>query len=101
MNRQQKYTVILEKGASSYGAYVPDLPGCVAVGETKEEAIALIQEAIELHLEDLIETDHRTTENHQNSEINGWLVAAIIVMIVFTFSGIGFMVARPLLNSDQ
>lgn len=46
MNRQQQYTVILEKGASSYGAYVPDLLGCVAVGETKEEAIALIQEAI-------------------------------------------------------
>ena len=46
MNRQQQYTVILEKRASSYGAYVPDLLGCVAVGETKEEAIALIQEAI-------------------------------------------------------
>lgn len=56
MNKQKKYTVILEKGASSFDTYVPDLPGCVAVGETKEETIALIQEAIELHLEDLVET---------------------------------------------
>lgn len=46
-----KYAVILEKGKTSYGAYVPDLPGCVAVGETKDEALHLIQEAIELHLE--------------------------------------------------
>ncbi len=69
MNRQQKYTVILEKGASSYGAYVPDLPGCVAVGETKEEAIALIQEAIELHLEDLIETDQNIPEPCSSSEV--------------------------------
>ena len=34
-----KYTVIIEKGDSSYGAFVPDLPGCIAVGETKKEAI--------------------------------------------------------------
>ena len=50
-----RYMVILEKGATSYGAYVPDLPGCVAVGETKDEAIRLIQEAIEFHLEGLQE----------------------------------------------
>ena len=46
-----QYTVIFEKGESSYGAYVPDLPGCVAVGETPEEVKALIQEAIEFHVE--------------------------------------------------
>jgi predicted RNase H-like HicB family nuclease len=34
------YTVIVEKGQTSFGAYVPDLPGCVAVGETKEEALS-------------------------------------------------------------
>jgi len=39
----------------SYGAYVPDLPGCVAVGETREEAKRLIREAIEFHLEGLRE----------------------------------------------
>lgn len=45
------YAVVIEKGETSYGAYVPDLPGCVAVGDTKEEVEALIKEAVELHLE--------------------------------------------------
>ena len=46
-----RYAVIVEQGESSYGAYVPDLPGCVAVAETKDEVIALIKDAIEFHLE--------------------------------------------------
>ena len=48
--------IVIEKGETSWGAYVPDLPGCVAVGETEREVKHLIQEAIEFHLEDLIET---------------------------------------------
>lgn len=48
-----RYLVVVEKGPTSYGAHVPDLPGCIAAGKTKEEALALIREAIELHLEDL------------------------------------------------
>ena len=48
-----KYLVVIEKGPTSFGAYVPDLPGCVAAAETKDEAVALIKEAIELHLDDL------------------------------------------------
>lgn len=48
-----RYMVIIEKGESSYGAFVPDLPGCIAVGETEQEVIELIQEAIQFHLEDL------------------------------------------------
>lgn len=48
-----RYMVVIEKGENSFGAYVPDLPGCVAVGETEEEVKQLIQEAIEFHLEDL------------------------------------------------
>jgi predicted RNase H-like HicB family nuclease len=50
-----EYLVILEQGDTSFGAYVPDLPGCVAVGETKDEAMELIREAIELHVESLRE----------------------------------------------
>lgn len=50
-----KYMVVIEKGEGSYGAYVPDLPGCVAVGDSKEEVLSLIQEAIGLHLEMLRE----------------------------------------------
>lgn len=48
-----QYMVVVEKGDSSYGAFVPDLPGCIAVGETEDEVMVLIQEAIQFHLEDL------------------------------------------------
>lgn len=47
----KEYTVIFEHGPTSWGAYIPDLPGCVAVGETREEVEILIREAIEFHLE--------------------------------------------------
>jgi len=50
-----KYLVIIEKSATGFGAYVPDLPGCVAVGETADEVKQLIREAIGLHLEDFRE----------------------------------------------
>jgi len=50
-----KYAVIIEKGEDGYGAYVPDLPGCIAAGESKEEVIQLIQEGIEFHIEGLKE----------------------------------------------
>jgi predicted RNase H-like HicB family nuclease len=46
-----QYAVVIEKGATSYGAYVPDLPGCVAVGDTEAEVTALIRDAIKFHLE--------------------------------------------------
>ena len=47
--------VVIEKSASSYGAYVPDLPRCIAVGETRAEVLLLIHEAIEFHVEGLLE----------------------------------------------
>lgn len=49
------YTVIYEKGPTSWGAYVPDLPGVITVGDTRAEVESLILEAIELHLEGLRE----------------------------------------------
>ncbi len=49
------YAVIIEKGPTSYGAHVPDLPGCVAAAETKEEVRSLILEAITLYVEALKE----------------------------------------------
>jgi hypothetical protein len=48
-----KYLVVFEKSAQSYGAYVPDLPGCVATATSPEEVSRLIHEAIDLHLQDL------------------------------------------------
>jgi len=51
-----KYMVVVEKGKSSFGAHVPDLPGCIAVGKSREEVLELIKEAIELHIESLRES---------------------------------------------
>lgn len=51
-----QYMVVVEKGKTGYGAHVPDLPGCIAVGETREEVLRLIKEAIEFHLEGLRES---------------------------------------------
>jgi predicted RNase H-like HicB family nuclease len=48
--------IVIEEGETSFGAYVPDLEGCVAVGETEEEVKQLIREAIKIHLEDLQES---------------------------------------------
>ena len=45
--------VVIERGATSWGAHVPDLPGCVAVGESREEVVRLIRQAIELHIDGL------------------------------------------------
>lgn len=49
-----KYAVVFEKADKNYSAYVPDLPGCIATGDTLAEAKQLIQEAIEFHLEGMV-----------------------------------------------
>ena len=64
-----RYLVVVEKGPDSYGAYVPDLPGCVAAGETKEEALSLIREAIEFHLEGLKEEGQPIPAPASSSEL--------------------------------
>ena len=48
-----RYMVVIERGEKSWGAHVPDLPGCIAVAETREEVLQLIREAIDLHIEGL------------------------------------------------
>ena len=48
-----RFMVVIERAESSWGAHVPDLPGCIAVGETRDEVLALIREAIEFHIEGL------------------------------------------------
>ncbi len=59
-----EYTVVLEKGEFSYGAFVPDLPGCIAAGESKEEVLELIKEAIEFHIEGLMAEGEVIPEPH-------------------------------------
>lgn len=50
-----RYAIVVEREADSYGAYVPDLPGCVAAAETRGEVLQLIREAIEFHIESMRE----------------------------------------------
>ncbi|MYE54795.1 MAG: type II toxin-antitoxin system HicB family antitoxin [Chloroflexi bacterium] len=57
-----KYTVLIEKGPTNFGAYVPDLPGCIAVADTREEVIALIQEGIVYYLEEMHNTGQSISE---------------------------------------
>lgn len=59
-----KYTVIIEGGESSYGAFVPDLPGCIAAGDTKEALLELIKEAIEFNIEGLREDGEAIPKPH-------------------------------------
>jgi len=59
-----EYVVIVEQGETSFGAYVPDLPGCVAVGESRDEAMELIREAIEMHIDSLRENDEPIPQPH-------------------------------------
>jgi len=64
-----RYTVIVEEGDTSWGAYVPDLPGCVAVGDTRKEALDLIREAIGFHLDGLKEDGEPIPEPHSYGEV--------------------------------
>jgi predicted RNase H-like HicB family nuclease len=50
-----RYAIVVEKAETNYGAYVPDLPGCIATGATIEETEVRLREAIELHLEGMRE----------------------------------------------
>lgn len=58
----REYAVIIEKGESSYGAWVPDLPGCVAAAETAAEVEQLIREAITFHIEGLRASGEKVPE---------------------------------------
>lgn len=64
-----RYLVVVEKGPTSFGAYVPDLPGCIAVGETRDEVLASIHEAIEFHLEGLKEDGQPIPAPSSSSEL--------------------------------
>ncbi len=63
-----RYAIVIERGPTSYGAYVPDLPGCVAAADTREEVVKLIREAIELHLEEMRKDDLEIPEPSSTAE---------------------------------
>ncbi len=64
-----EYLVVVEKGPSSYGAYVPDLPGCVAAANSKAQVLTLIKEAIEFHLEGMKEDGQPIPSPASTSEV--------------------------------
>lgn len=49
-----RYVVIIEKGEKSYGAYIPDLPGCIAVGATVDDVKQQIHEAAQFHIDGML-----------------------------------------------
>jgi len=64
-----KYLVILEQGPTSWGAHVPDLPGCMAAGESRDEVLALIRDAVALHLEALQDEGAAPPIPHTSAEL--------------------------------
>lgn len=63
-----RYAMLVERGGNGFGAYVPDLPGCAAVGQTKDKTLRLIQEAIKLHLQSMREEGLTPPEPSSSSE---------------------------------
>jgi predicted RNase H-like HicB family nuclease len=61
--------VAIERGPTSFGAYVPDLPGCVAVGESQQEVERLIREAIEFRMEGLREDGQAVAEPNSTPQL--------------------------------
>jgi predicted RNase H-like HicB family nuclease len=49
-----QYLVVIEQSTQGFGAYVPDLPGCVTAGASQDEVLQLIREAIEMHIEAML-----------------------------------------------
>ena len=64
-----EYLVVVEKGKTSFGAYVPDLPGCVAAGESRREVRKLIREGIRLHIQALREAGEPVPAPMSKSEV--------------------------------
>ena len=63
-----RFLVVIEKAASNYSAYSPDLPGCVATGATREEAERNMHEAIEMHVRGLQEDNLPIPESNSSAE---------------------------------
>jgi predicted RNase H-like HicB family nuclease len=58
-----RFLVVIEKATGNYSAYCPDLPGCIATGDTREEAEANMHEALQLHVEGLLEDGESIPES--------------------------------------
>ena len=63
-----RFLIIIQEGKHNYGAYAPDLPGCVATGHTREEVEKNMREAIILHLQGMIEDQEPIPTSHTSAE---------------------------------
>ena len=63
-----RFLIIIEKADKNYSAYSPDLPGCVATGKSQDEAALNMHEAIEMHVQGLIEDKLPIPESHAFAE---------------------------------
>jgi len=63
-----RFLIVVEKANGNYSAYSPDLPGCVATGETREEAQGNMYQAVEMHLHGLVEDHQPIPEPHASAE---------------------------------
>ena len=63
-----KFLIVIEKANGNYSAYSPDLPGCVATGETREEVERNMYQAMEMHLHGLAKDNQPIPEPHASAE---------------------------------
>jgi predicted RNase H-like HicB family nuclease len=71
-----RYAVVIEKGERNYSAYVPDLPGCVSIGDTVEQVTAETREAIEFHIEGMREDGCQSQSLRVAQNMRSWEQAA-------------------------
>ncbi len=64
-----RYSIIIEHGPDNFSAYAPDFPGCVAAAETEAETLALMKEALEMHIEDMRERGEPIPEPSEVREV--------------------------------
>ena len=64
-----RYSIIIERGRKNFSAYVPDFPGCVAAADTEAETVALMREALAMHIEDMRARGEKTPRPSQVREI--------------------------------
>ena len=70
-----KYTVIIEKTSNNYAAYVPDLPGCVATADSRDALLEEIREAMQFHIEGIIEDGEPVPEAQASADVVEVVVA--------------------------
>jgi predicted RNase H-like HicB family nuclease len=63
-----RFLIVIEKGKRNFSAYSPDLPGCVATGKTREQVTRNMHEAIEMHVQGLLEDRVRVPKPHAFAE---------------------------------